>query len=81
MKPRVKSVVYETPYKLIVTFKNNEVREFDMQPYLHLPVYQHLQDEVLCSQVNVVNGIAIWDEETDFDPDRLYLESKRLLMA
>lgn len=78
MNPRAKVVVYETPFKLIVTFKNNEIKEFDMQPYLHFPVYKHLQNEMLCSQVSIIDGIVVWDEETDLDPDRLYLESKSL---
>jgi len=81
MNPQAKAVVYETPFKLIVTFKNNEIKAFDLQPYLHYPVYQHLQDEALCSQVSVINGIVVWDEETDLDPDRLYLESKTLSMV
>jgi hypothetical protein len=76
MNPRAKEAFYESPYKLIVTFTNNEVREFDMQPYLQYPVYEHLQDEAIFKSVKVENGILVWVEDTDMDPDRLYLESK-----
>jgi Protein of unknown function (DUF2442) len=81
MNPKAKVVFYESPYKLIVTFNNNQVKEFDMEPYLKYPVYQHLQNESLCMQATIENGIVVWDEETDLDPDRLYLESKSVTIA
>jgi hypothetical protein len=81
MNPKAKSVLYEGSFKLIVTFTNNEVKEFNMQPYLQYPVYEHLQNEAVCKNVKVENGIVVWDNETDLDPDRLYLESKSLSEA
>lgn len=81
MNPRVKSVKYESPYKLILGFDNNETREFDLVPYLQYQVYKKLTDERVCSSVSVFNGTVIWDDDTDFDPDTLYLESKMLTSA
>ncbi len=78
MNPRVKDVVYESPYKLVVTFLNNEVKLFDMQPYLQYQVYELLNDESFCKKVFVQHGTAVWNNEIDIDPDRLYLESKTL---
>ncbi len=78
MNPRVIKATYESRFKLILTFDNNEVKEFDFSSYLHYPVYQPLQDESFCRNVKVFNGTVMWDDVTDFDPDTLYLESKTL---
>jgi hypothetical protein len=77
MNPRAKKVEYESPYKIIVTFTNGEVKIFDLKYYLNFPIYQSLQDESFCKKVKVENGIVLWNEEIDLDPDRLYLESKK----
>ncbi|MBS1533068.1 MAG: DUF2442 domain-containing protein [Bacteroidetes bacterium] len=81
MNPRIAAVEYQSPYKLILTFTNKEVKEFDFSDYLSYPVYQGLKDEGYCSKARVFNGTVIWDEFTDFDPDTLYLESKPLIVA
>ena len=57
-------------------FVKGEEKTFDLTPYLVYPVYEKLQDEAYCAKAKVQNGIVVWDEETDIDPDRLYLESK-----
>lgn len=78
MNPRVTKVKYESPYKLLLNFSNGEVKEFVFSSYLNYPVYLALKDESFCQKAKVFNGTVIFDEETDFDPDTLYLESKRL---
>jgi hypothetical protein len=78
MNPRVTVVRYKKPYKLILTFSNKEVKEFDVSRYLTYPVYDVLRDEAFCQKARVFNGTVIWDESTDFDPDTLYVESKTL---
>jgi Protein of unknown function (DUF2442) len=80
MNPRVIKADYESKFKLILMFDNNEVKEFDFSSYLNYPVYQSLQDESFCSNVKVFNGTVMWDDVTDFDPDTLYLESKSLTL-
>jgi hypothetical protein len=78
MNPRVAEVIYQTPYKLLLTFTNGERKEFDLSSFLNYPVYQVLKDEIFCKRCKVYNGTVVWDIETDFDPDTLYLESKEL---
>ncbi len=77
MKPGAKNILYKSPYNLIVTFTNNEVKKFDLHPYLNYPVYKALKDESYCSKARVDNGTVVWNDEIDLDPDRLYLESTR----
>ena len=74
--PRVLAVQYKKPYKLILTFTNKEIKEFDFSNYLGYPGYNALKDEAFCNKARVVNGTVAWDEVVDFDPDTLYLESK-----
>jgi len=76
MNPRVKSVTCIDNYKLRITFKNNEIKIFDISPYLDFPVYKELQNEALFKKAHVVNDTVTWNGEIDFDPDTLYLESK-----
>lgn len=79
MNPRVVSVTYLDPYRLILTFSDNSKRIFDLVPYLSYPVYEALKDKALCATARIFNGTVVWDESTDFDPDTLYIESKPLL--
>ena len=75
MNPRVKEVHYQSPYKLILTFSNNEEKQFDLVPYLHYPVFTALKDEAFCKKAKVLLGTVDWDDTIDFDPDTLFLES------
>jgi len=81
MNPRIKTVTYKSPYKLILSFINGEQKEFDISPYLSYPVYKNLKDESFCSKVKTFNSTVAWNGEIDFDPDTLYLESKPLLFT
>ena len=76
MNPRAKNILYKSPYNLIVTFTNGEVKKFDLQPYLDYPIYKNLKNESYCSRAIVENGTVVWNDEIDIDPDRLYLESE-----
>ena len=78
MNPRVIAVKYENKYKIILTFSNKEVKEFDVSSYLNYPVYSQLKDESFCQKVQVYNGTVIWNDTIDFDADTLYTESKQL---
>jgi len=40
-----------------------------------------LQDETFCRRAKVFNGTVVFDDEVDFDPDTLYLESKKLIQT
>jgi hypothetical protein len=79
MNPRVTAVKYKSKYKLVLDFTNGETKEFDFSSYLGYPVYEVLKDEGFCRKAKVFNGTVIWDDETDFDPDTLFIESKSLV--
>jgi hypothetical protein len=75
MNPRIAKAEYLSSKKLRITFKNGECKIFDFSPYLQYPVYQPLVNESFCRKVKVINGTVCWDEDIDFDPDRVYSES------
>jgi hypothetical protein len=81
MIPRATSVQYKKGYSLLVVFTSGEEKIFDLRPYLSYPVYEPLKDEAYCARAKVKNGIVIWDEELDLDPDRLYMESVPVSVA
>lgn len=75
MLPRVKSVKTIGNKMLRITFDNHEVRLFDVSKYLHYPVYEPLNNPVFFQKARALNGTVIWDENIDFAPETLYLES------
>jgi hypothetical protein len=79
MNPRVTDVKYQHPYMLILEFANGEVKQFDLSNYLTYPVYEKLKEPAFCSLAKTFMGTVVWDDEIDFDPDTLYLESEPVL--
>ena len=71
----VKEVKPIDNYKLILTFENNEVKKFDMIPYLDKGIFQELKDENLFKAVKVSFDSIEWPNEADIDPETLYEDS------
>lgn len=81
MNPRIIKVKALENFILELEFSNNECKIFDTKPYLHYPIYQQLNDAHFFSAVRVGLGTVVWDDEIDFSPDTLYIESKSLQPA
>ena len=75
MNPRVKDVKANTDYTLSITFSNDEVKVFDMKPYLDKGVFRELKDPGLFKSVKPFLGSIQWQNELDLCPDTLYEES------
>ncbi len=75
MNPRIIAIEYLQNHKFLLRFSNDELKIFNLKPYLQYPVYQALEDETFCAKATVFNGTIKWDEVIDFDPDTLYMES------
>ena len=71
----VKEVKPIDNYKLILTFENNEVKIFDMIPYLDKGIFQELKDENLFKAVKVSFDSIEWPNEAGIDPETLYEDS------
>ena len=75
MNPRVKAVKPNTNYTLTLTFTNDEVKIFDVKPYLQIGIFQELQDKGLFCSAKPFLGSIQWKNGQDFCPDTLYLDS------
>ncbi len=72
------SVTPASDYTLILTFNNDEVRVFDMKPYLGFGIFQELKDVSLFRSVRKSFDTVEWPNEADIDPETLYNESKSI---
>lgn len=81
MSPRIKKVSCVGKHLLEITFTNDEIKLFDVSPYLNYPVYKALQDESFFKKARVMFGTVAWSDTVDLDPDTLYLEGKTILAA
>lgn len=76
MNPRVVEVKAQTDYTLLILFKNGEQKIFNLRPYLDIGVFKSLKNSALFATARAQFGTVVWQNEVDFDPDTLYLESK-----
>lgn len=65
-------------YQLKLTFKNAEIKMFDMQPYLNLGIFNELKDEALFNTVHISFDTIAWNNEAEMNPEILYAESTAL---
>lgn len=75
MNPRVKIVKPQKDYKLYLEFDNGEVKVFDVKPFLSKGIFKELLNSEVFNSVQVTDGSVQWNNEADFCPDTLYLES------
>lgn len=78
MNPRVKDVKTRDNYILEIIFENEEVKYFDMKPYLEIGVFKELKDKVIFDTVKPFMGSIQWKNGQDLCPDTLYLDSVEL---
>jgi len=72
----VKKVKPLSDYNLELTFENNEVKIFDVKPYLDTGLFKTLKDEKLFKTVKVSYDTIEWSNKVDLDPEVLYEKSK-----
>ena len=63
-------------YQLLLTFENNEIKIFDMKPYLDKGIFSELKDEKKFRSVRVSFDSIEWCNQADLDPEFLYNKSK-----
>jgi len=62
-------------YRLLLTFENNEEREFDVKPYLEIGIFSELKDISKFNSVSVKFDTIEWFNGADLDPEILYSDS------
>jgi hypothetical protein len=76
MNPRVTKAIPQKNYKVALLFDNGEEKIFDVTPYLNKGIFSELKEPDIFYSVRVIDGSIQWQNEADFCPDTLYLESK-----
>ena len=70
---KVKALV---DYELELTFENNEIKIFDVKPYLDTGLFAKLKDKNLFKMVKVSFDSIEWPNGIDLDPEVLYEKGK-----
>jgi len=71
----VKDVISAENYELILTFENNERREFDVKPLFDKGAFSQFKNKTLFETVKVSFDTIEWGNGTDLDPELLYEKS------
>ncbi|GIK75028.1 MAG: hypothetical protein BroJett021_40160 [Chloroflexota bacterium] len=74
MYPRVRSVRPNPDYTLTLEFDNQEVKVFDVKPYLDKGIFRELREKSVFYSVRPFLGSIQWVGGQDFCPDTLYLD-------
>ena len=72
MNPRVKNVIANDDYTLTITFANEEIKIFDVKPYMDKGIFKELSDLNYFKKVSINLGSINWFNKQDFCPDTLY---------
>jgi hypothetical protein len=78
MYPRVKDVKPQDDYQILLTFDNEELKVFDMKPYINKGFFKQLQDKSYFNTVKPFMDSIQWKNGQDLCPDTLYLDSQSL---
>jgi len=75
MNPRVKEVIPDTDYTLIITFENQEKKRFDVKPFLDIGIFKELRNKKKFNAIHPCLGTVQWNGGQDLCPDTLYENS------
>lgn len=74
---KIISLLATDNYLLLVKFDNGVEKQFDMKPYLELPVFTILKDKQIFQDVTNQKYFVEWKEkEIDLSADTLWHEGK-----
>ena len=66
---------YLDGYKLLLTFENGEIKEFDCGTLMDEKPFQVLKDMNYFKRAKIDYGTLLWPNEIDIAPETLYLGS------
>ena len=74
-RARVRAVTTLTGKRVRMEFTTGEIREIDLAPYLHGPVFEIIRNDPNAFRSLYVDselGTIVWPNGADIDPDVLY---------
>ncbi len=74
----VVGVQADADFSLVLTFENDEVRRFDMAPYMDQKPWSGIKTPALFCAARVEMGTVVWPGDIDIDPETLYERSVAL---
>ena len=72
MNPRVRNVIAGNDYLIKIRFDNDDIRIFDLEPYLNSGRFVELKEKSLFNSVQPFLGSIQWSNGLDLCPDTLY---------
>ncbi len=72
---RVRAVEPLQDYRVRLEFTDSTVKEIDLEPYLHGPIFEPIRQDPRVFQAVKVDpraGTIVWENGADVDPDVLY---------
>lgn len=72
MIPKLIAATPLSNYIVKLYYDNNEVKMFELTPFLHLPIYKNLKDEALFKKITINYNTIQWANNIDIDPESLY---------
>ncbi len=72
---RIRTVEPLEGFKVRLEFTDNTVKEIDLEPYLHGPIFEPIRTDLQVFRSVKVDsrmGTIVWDNGADIDPDVLY---------
>ncbi len=73
--PRIKNVIANDKFELIIEYNNGELKKYDMHKQLKKPYYQRLSEINYFKQVKNADVTVEWPNGEDIDPNELYENS------
>lgn len=78
MRPTVTSVKPLENFRLLVTFDNDEIKIFDVKPYIAGEWYGELENQAYFKLVMIDGFTVVWPNGQDICPDDLYYMGKNV---
>ncbi len=75
----VRAVQMIDGFNVRLQFSNDEVREIDLEPYLHGPVFDPIRQNLdLYRAMRIEGGTLAWGDQADIAPETLYEDSRSI---
>ncbi len=70
---RVQHVEPKDKFNVLVQFTDNSQKQIDLEPYLQVPIFELMRDNMsVFRSMSVEEGTIAWPNGADIDPDVLF---------
>jgi hypothetical protein len=76
MSPKIINAVMHENHTLTITFENNEVKMFDIVPYLRYEIFEPLKNIEEFKKFHLDFGTVCWECGAELSRDTFYIQGK-----